>query len=195
MDLAVAQELGVLQARDQAKTRSCSPNSGGSESRPGCRRRREVLLAQLHHGVGPLAGARVAQAHRLHRAEAQRVAPAPRQLLDGQAALEVAQSPRTSRGVPSAPAQRVVESARTLPASSGSSGSRRRPCRSARRANAMDVSMESASTMGRWRRRSTGARRRSAAGYRSARASAVSGPVARISGRSVGRPSPRGARC
>ena len=47
----------------------------------------EVLLAQLHDGVGPPA-VRRAQPDRLHRPEAQRVDAAPRHLLDRQAALE-----------------------------------------------------------------------------------------------------------
>ena len=48
-----------------------------------------VLPAELHHRVRLAAGARIGQAHRLHRAEAQRLAPAARHLLDRQAALEV----------------------------------------------------------------------------------------------------------
>ena len=49
----------------------------------------QVFLAELHHGVGPAAGARIGEAHGLHGAEAQRVAAAARQFLDGQAGLEV----------------------------------------------------------------------------------------------------------
>ena len=49
----------------------------------------EVFLAQLHDRVRPLAGARMFEADRLHRTEAQRVDAARRDLLDRQAAFEV----------------------------------------------------------------------------------------------------------
>src|SRR5690606_34366999 len=49
---------------------------------------RRVLLPELHHGVGPAASARVLEAHWLHGPEARRVVAAPRQFLDGHAALE-----------------------------------------------------------------------------------------------------------
>ena len=52
--------------------------------------RAQVFLAELDHGPRPAAGARIVQAHRLHRAEAQGVAAAARDLLDRQAGLEVA---------------------------------------------------------------------------------------------------------
>ena len=48
----------------------------------------QILLAQLHHGIGPMAGARIDQAHRFHRTKPQRVASAARYLLDGQAGFE-----------------------------------------------------------------------------------------------------------
>ncbi len=50
---------------------------------------RPVLAAELHHGVRVPAGARVAEAHRLHGAEAKRLGAAARHLLHGEAALEV----------------------------------------------------------------------------------------------------------
>ncbi len=49
----------------------------------------EVFLAQLHHGPGRFAGARITQPHRLHGPESQSVAAAAGKNLDGQAALEV----------------------------------------------------------------------------------------------------------
>ena len=51
----------------------------------------QVFLAQLHNGPGSFSGARIAQAHRLHGAKAQRVASAPGQHFDGQASLEIVQ--------------------------------------------------------------------------------------------------------
>ena len=52
-------------------------------------RPRAIFHAKLHDGVGVATRARVAQPHRLHRSEAQRLAPAARHLLDGHAPLEV----------------------------------------------------------------------------------------------------------
>jgi len=48
----------------------------------------QILLSQLHDGVGPAAGARIHQAHGLHGAEAQSLAAAADQLLHGQAGFE-----------------------------------------------------------------------------------------------------------
>ena len=48
----------------------------------------QVFLAQLDHRPRTASGARIGEAHRLHGAEAQCVAPAPRQLFDRQARLE-----------------------------------------------------------------------------------------------------------
>ena len=48
-----------------------------------------VVLAQLHHGIGPLAAARILQAHRLHRPEAQRFLAARRHHFDRQAGFEI----------------------------------------------------------------------------------------------------------
>ncbi len=52
-------------------------------------RAERVVLAQLHHGMGPPSGARVGQADRLHRPEAQGLGAARGHHLDRQAALEV----------------------------------------------------------------------------------------------------------
>jgi len=51
----------------------------------------QVLLPELYHSVGHLSGARIAQADRLHRTEAQRIAAAAGNLFNRQAALEVVQ--------------------------------------------------------------------------------------------------------
>ena len=50
---------------------------------------RAVLAPELHHRVGPTPRARVVESHGLHRAEAERLAPTTRHLLDGHAPLEV----------------------------------------------------------------------------------------------------------
>ena len=89
MDLAEAQELGVLQARNQAQdARLLAEFQVILEAHQVEAVGAQVLLAELHHGPRAPAGARIGQAHGLHGAEAQRVAPAPRQLLDGQAGFE-----------------------------------------------------------------------------------------------------------
>ena len=49
----------------------------------------QVFPAELRYRIGALARARVLEADRLHRPEAQRVHAAPRELLDGQTALEI----------------------------------------------------------------------------------------------------------
>src|ERR1700738_5140751 len=51
----------------------------------------EVLLAELHDGVGPAASLRIGEADGLHGAEAQGVAAAAGGLFDGEAAFEVLQ--------------------------------------------------------------------------------------------------------
>ena len=52
-------------------------------------RAERIVLAQLHHGMGPLRLARIAQADRLHRSEAQRLRAARRHHFDRQAAFEI----------------------------------------------------------------------------------------------------------
>ena len=49
----------------------------------------QVLFAQLHNGPGRSAGARIAQAHRLHRPKSQGIAASAGQHFDGQAAFKV----------------------------------------------------------------------------------------------------------
>ena len=91
MDLAEAQELGVLQAGDQAQdARLLAELHMVLEADQVEALGAQILLAELHHGPGTPAGARIVEAHRLHGAEAQGVAAAARDLLDGQAGLEVA---------------------------------------------------------------------------------------------------------
>ncbi len=48
-----------------------------------------IVLAELHHSIGPPAGARIAETHGLHRSEAQCVFAARRHHFDREAALEV----------------------------------------------------------------------------------------------------------
>ena len=83
MQAAEPRELGVLQAGDRAEdARLLAVLQLGLEADHVAERAQRIVLAQLHDGVGPAAGARVGQADRLHRAEAQRLAararPSPR---------------------------------------------------------------------------------------------------------------------
>ena len=52
-------------------------------------RTQRVVLAKLHHGIGPPSGARIGKADRLHRPEAQGFAAALRHHFDRQAAFEI----------------------------------------------------------------------------------------------------------
>ena len=91
VDLAEAQELGLLQARDQPQhARLFAELHMVLESDQVEALGAQIFLAKLHDGPGTASGARVVQAHRLHGTEAQRVAAAARDLLDRQAGLEVA---------------------------------------------------------------------------------------------------------
>ena len=91
MDLAVAQELGLFQAGDEAQhARLFAELHVVLETHQVEALGAQVLLAELHARIRAPAGARIGQPHRLHRAEAQRVAAAPRDLLDRQAGFEVA---------------------------------------------------------------------------------------------------------
>ena len=87
----------------RAKLASCKPgnhpeNSGlravlhlGLEADDVVERAQLVVAAQLHHRIGlHIRPVRVGQPHRLHRAEAQRLAPAFGHHLDRQAAVEIA---------------------------------------------------------------------------------------------------------
>ena len=90
MDLAEAEELGVLEAGDQAQdARLFAELHVVLEADQVEALGAQVFLAELHDGPGAAAGARVGQAHGLHGAEAQGVAAAARDLFDGQAGFEV----------------------------------------------------------------------------------------------------------
>ena len=90
MDLAEAQELGVLKPRNHAENaRLLGELQVVLEAHQVEAPVAQAFLAELRHGVGPLAGARVGQAHGFHGAEAQRIAAAARQFFDGQAGFEI----------------------------------------------------------------------------------------------------------
>ena len=57
----------------------------------------QILLAQLHRRPGTPARARIDQPHRLHRPEAQRIPPAPRDLFDRKTRLEIRHIARNMR--------------------------------------------------------------------------------------------------
>ena len=92
MDLPVAQEARVFEAGNQ-------PQNAGLlaelqmilEADQVVTVGAQIFLAQLHDRPRRLAGARIAQAHRLHGAEAQRIAAAAGKHFDRQAALKVIQ--------------------------------------------------------------------------------------------------------
>ena len=89
MHHAEADELGVLEARDQRQhARLLAPFQLRLEADQAEVVAGEVVLAQLHRRVGRTPGARVDQADRLHRAEAQRVASAVRHHFNRQAPFE-----------------------------------------------------------------------------------------------------------
>ncbi len=92
MDLAVAQEFRILQARDQPQHASLFAELQvilKSNQVVGiCP---QIFTPQLHHRPRRLAGSRIAQADRLHRAKAWRIAPSSRKLFDRQAAFKVSQ--------------------------------------------------------------------------------------------------------
>src|SRR3546814_2627519 len=90
MQAAEARELGVFQAGNGAEDAGLlAVLQLGLEADDVVERAERIVLAELHHGVGPLVAVRVVQADRLHRAVAQRLRPALGHHLDGQAALEV----------------------------------------------------------------------------------------------------------
>jgi hypothetical protein len=68
-----------------------------------------VVLPQLHDRVGLAAGARIAQAHGLHRSEPQRLPPAGRHHLDRQAPLEELRVVEVVQRCPLGRDERVVE--------------------------------------------------------------------------------------
>ena len=90
MDAAEAQELRLAEAGNHPEhpllLRDPEP---GLEADQVPHLPRAVLAPELHHRVRLAAGARIGQAHRLHRPEPERLPAAARHLLDRQAALEV----------------------------------------------------------------------------------------------------------
>ena len=92
MDLAIAQELRILQSRDQPQ-HPCliAVFQVILETDEIVRIRALILLAQLHRRVGNLPGARIFESDRLHRTKAQRLASAPGDLLDWQTGLKIVQ--------------------------------------------------------------------------------------------------------
>ena len=92
VDLAVAQEGGVLQAGDQAQDAGLLAElQVVLEADEVVAVGAQVLLAKLDDGVGPASGPGVGEADRLHGAEAEGVAAAAGGLFDGQTAFEVVQ--------------------------------------------------------------------------------------------------------
>jgi hypothetical protein len=90
VDLAVAQEGRVLEAGDEAQDAGLFAElEVVLEADEVVAVGAQVLLAQLHDGVGPAAGLGVGEADGLHGAEAEGVAAAAGGLFDGQAAFEV----------------------------------------------------------------------------------------------------------
>src|ERR1035438_4269200 len=92
MNLAEAQEARILKPGNQAQYAGLLAKfEMVLESDQVVAVGAQILLAQLHHGPGGLAGAGIAQADWLHGAEAEGVAASPGEDLDGQAAFEVLQ--------------------------------------------------------------------------------------------------------
>ena len=90
MNLAEAEKLGLLQARNHAQDAGLLAElqmvlKADQVEAIGA----QIFLAELHSGLGAAAGARIDQSHGLHGAEAQRVAAAAGQFLDRQAGFEV----------------------------------------------------------------------------------------------------------
>ncbi len=92
MNLAVAQKPGAFQPGDQTQyTRLLAKFQVILESDQVVRIGAEIFLPQLHRSIRNSAGARVLESDWLHRAETQRVASAPGDFFDGQAAFKVVQ--------------------------------------------------------------------------------------------------------
>jgi hypothetical protein len=92
MNLAVAQEARVFEAGNQAQHAGLLAElqmvlKADQVVAVGA----QVFLAQLHHGPGRLAGARIAQAHGLHGAEAQACRGRGGPGFQGQAAFKIIQ--------------------------------------------------------------------------------------------------------
>ena len=152
MDLAVAEELGVLEAGNQAHDALLFAESQVIlKAHQVVAVGAQILLAKLDGGVGTAAGARVGQPHRLHGTEAQGVAAAAGDLFDGQAGFEVRRVVRDMR-FHALRRQQFVDEALVLGlCRTGSSDNRRchrAICRSGKRRKAMVRSIVWASTMG-----------------------------------------------
>ena len=90
MQAAEPGELRLLQPRDHPEDADLlGIFQLGLESHHVEQAAQRIVLAQLDHRMGPPAALGFGQAHRLHRAEAQGLAPARRHHLDGQAAVEI----------------------------------------------------------------------------------------------------------
>src|SRR5215469_13137707 len=92
MDLSIAQEVRIFEPGDQPQhPRLLSVFQMILEADQIVGIRALVLLAQLHYRVRNLSGAWIFESHRLHWTKAQRLAPAPRDLLNRQTAFKVVQ--------------------------------------------------------------------------------------------------------
>ena len=90
MNAAVTEKLSALQSGNHPEYPLLIGNAEPSlEADQVPHLSRPILPPELDHRVGLPAAAWVGKAHRLHRAEAQRLPAPPRHLLDRQAALEV----------------------------------------------------------------------------------------------------------
>src|SRR5712692_4212920 len=90
MDAAEAEKLRLREPGNRAKDSLLRAGlQSGLEAHEIPHLRRAVFLTQLHHRIWLASGLRIDEADRLHRPKAQRLDPALRHLLDGQAAFEV----------------------------------------------------------------------------------------------------------
>ena len=130
-----ADEFGLLETGNQAQhARLFAPFDLRLEADQAEVIAGQVVLPELDDGVRRLAGARIDEADRLHRSEAQRVAAAVRHHLDRQAAFEESLLVEVVHGGRFRVRRAHRRSARTRRASSGNSGSRPRHRRRRRRA-------------------------------------------------------------
>ena len=89
MDLAVPDELGVLQTRDHAQHASLFGEAHVIlKSHQIVAAAPQVFLTKLHRRVWPSSGLRVGQANRFHGPEAKSLTPAPSQFFYGKASFE-----------------------------------------------------------------------------------------------------------
>ena len=145
-----------------------------------------------------LAGARIAEAHRLHRPESERLAPARGHLLHRHAALEVRHLVELMAVILVGGEERVEEGVVLLARTSGNSGTRPRrrrrpssPCRSARRGRRWHRRWNRARSPARSRRRRRATATPSRVRIACASASEVSGPVAMMPAIGISVTSPR----